>query len=182
MNQNFQTFTLTLTFTVERAVSVDSGENVLNNKLLIDSLRLIHEIIVDAKQFGISLFDLKKTYMIRINNEICLISVLLRLLIDNFLVLAVGVVNRVSVAHEFKQHWAIESCRNQKGRGNSAIFENEKKNESTDEDMDTAAEGANLNEKEPRKRITTVKANETKSNESNFFKNYKPVCLTMALH
>ena len=67
-------------------------------------------------------------------------------------------------------------------RDASTTTQDEKKSESTDEDMDTAAEGANLNEKEPRKRITTVKANETKSNESNFFKNYKPVCLTMALH
>jgi hypothetical protein len=38
-------------------------------------------------------------------------------LIQNYLVLAVGVAYRVYVAHEFRQHWVIESFKNQKGRG-----------------------------------------------------------------
>ncbi len=42
---------------------------------------------------------------------------LIQLLVDNFLVLKVGVVDRVFVAYEFKQHWVIHSFKNQKGRG-----------------------------------------------------------------
>ena len=46
-----------------------------------------------------------------------LLKKLLQFLQENSLVLAVGVVERVYVAHEFKQHWVIQSFKNQKGVG-----------------------------------------------------------------
>jgi hypothetical protein len=158
-------------------LSQDSQENILSNELLVDSLRLIHEIVRDSKQFGISLYDLKKNYINQINSEVCLkmnmIIVLLQLLIDNYLVLAVGVVKRVYVAHEFKQHWVIESCKNQKGRGNSILFENEKKNEISEEEMDQVE---NSNSIGSRKR-NSIKLADDGGNGSSFQKNYKPICL-----
>ncbi len=150
-------------------LSQESEEGFLNEKLLVDSLRLIHEIIMDAKQFGISLFDLKKSYLNRISGAIQLkmdmILALVQLMIDNFLVLAVGVVHRVYVAHEFKQHWVIESCKNQKGRGYANLEADTKQLEDGDSDV--------IEEK----RSPTKKIDKKSSESISFSRNFKPVCL-----
>lgn len=154
-------------------LSQESEEGLLNNKILTDSLKILHELILDSKQFGISLYDLKKAYSSRMATDALkmnIIVVLLQLLIDNFLVLAVGVVKRVYVAHEFKQHWVIESCKNQKGRGFS-LNENETANETNEEtEPNETTEQNKLNRSSNRKI-------EKKPDESNFFKQFKPVCL-----
>lgn len=153
--------------------SSQDSEDFLNNKILTDSLRLIHKLIFEAEQFGISLFDLKQTYLQQIGTD-CLkmnmITVLLQLLIDNYLILAVGVVNRVYVAHEFKQHWVIESCKNQKGRGYT-IQEKEKPVEAI-EIIEIADEEDSLT----KTRISARKI-EKKTEETIIYKQFKPVCL-----
>lgn len=80
-------------------------------------IRLAHELILDAKQFGINLNTLKASIQLKMNQKISLKLVLnvLDILIENCLILSVGVVERVYVANEFKQHWVIQSFKNQKG-------------------------------------------------------------------
>ena len=56
---------------------------------------------------------------------------LLQILLDNFLILSVGVVSRVYVAHQFKQHWVIQSFKNQKGRGFGLFDKTDEKSDSS---------------------------------------------------
>ena len=85
-----------------------------------DYLRSLHEFILDAKQLGITLAHLKRLMQTKHSFFCQRMTALLRLLdilLKSKLVLSVGVVERVYVAHEFKQHWVIQSYKNQKGRG-----------------------------------------------------------------
>lgn len=62
-------------------------------------------------------FDSKRTTL---QTRMLKFKELLQILITNFFVLSVGVVDRVYVAHQFKQHWVIQSVKNNKGRGTSS--------------------------------------------------------------
>jgi hypothetical protein len=79
-------------------------------------LRTIHKIILDSKETGISLYDLKKTSKLQSMN---LLNEMLNLLIKDNLAIAVGVLERVYVAHEFSQPWIINSLKCTKGRSQS---------------------------------------------------------------
>lgn len=62
-------------------------------------------------------FDSKRTTL---QTRMLKFKELLQILIRNFFILSVGVVDRVYVAHQFKQHWVIQSIKNNKGRGTSS--------------------------------------------------------------
>jgi hypothetical protein len=84
-------------------------------------LNSIQEVILDAQQLGVTLAKLKRLVQIKhpsyFEHKMSTLLRLLDILVDSKLVLSVGVVERVYVAHEFKQHWVIQSYKNQKGRG-----------------------------------------------------------------
>jgi hypothetical protein len=85
--------------------------NNLNDmkKQLIEHL---HSIILDSKECGITLYCLKIKISIESMN---LLMEMLDILLKNYLILSVGVCERVYVAHEFCQPWIILSYKNQKG-------------------------------------------------------------------
>lgn len=98
------------------------NESVIRNEAIdyTESIRLIYELIMDARQVGVTLYDLKRTFDSKLDvlkNKMVKFKELIKLMVDNCLVLSVGVVRRVYVAHQFKQHWSIQSFKNQKGRG-----------------------------------------------------------------
>ena len=80
-------------------------------------------LFLDSKQNGITLrylkqeFDSKRTTL---QTRMLKFKELLQILINNFFILSVGVVDRVYVAHQFKQHWVIQSVKNNKGRSTSS--------------------------------------------------------------
>jgi hypothetical protein len=84
-------------------------------------LRIIHSNILDAKQFGVTLFELRRKTNEKLSGEkqatlkINELKRLIGFLIDYYLVLIVGVVEHVFVCHEFKQHWVIQSYKSLKG-------------------------------------------------------------------
>lgn len=96
----------------------------------------------------------------------------MKILLDHYLILAVGVVERVYVAHEFKQHWVIQSMKSRKGRGyygdrEETIIEDEEIENQTEEKEDEnrrnrQKKGQDSGEPQP----TTSMNN-----------NFKPVCL-----
>lgn len=111
-----------------------SNESVIKNDMVdyTESIRLIHEIILDGKQIGVTLYELKKSFDSKLDvlrNKMVKFKGLIQLLLDNFLVLSVGVVRRVYVAHQFKQHWSIQSVKNQKGRGFGLFDRSDEENE-----------------------------------------------------
>lgn len=81
-------------------------------------VRAIHKIILESKEQGISLYNLKHKSKIQSMN---LINEILQLLIKENFVLSVGVVERVYVAHEFCQPWVISSLKCIKGRSQSQL-------------------------------------------------------------
>lgn len=89
------------------------------------TIKLIHQVILDARQFGVTLYDLKTRVneTSRIEVKMNDILSLLKLLLDSYLCLAVGVCQRVFVSHEFKQHWVIQSCKDSKGQFRSILNE-----------------------------------------------------------
>ena len=145
-----------------------------NNKSV--SLRCVYGLVLDSKQFGITLFNLKQLFDSKSQVKVKMngFKQLIKLLLDNNLVLGVGVVDRVYVAHQFKQHWVIQSFKNQKGRGyyNENSFKEESENENEDETVEVQEEQA-----------TTRKSKRSKKNEpSNVVsevasRQFKPVCL-----
>ena len=137
-------------------------------------LRYIHQSIIEAKQFGLSLFCLKKLIEKKYDifeQKMSLLISLLDLLLQNFLIIPVGVVERVYVAHEFKQHWVIQSCKNLKGRS----VRNEESNELIDDDYEEDEENEDqINEDES---INKIKKNDPTQNSNNISKQFKTVCL-----
>lgn len=85
--------------------------NNLNNDNKEDFYR-IHSLILNSKECGITLNALKLKSNI---NSMNLLQKLLNILLKNYLILSVGVCERVYVAHEFCQPWIILSYKNQKG-------------------------------------------------------------------
>jgi hypothetical protein len=79
-------------------------------------LNQIHSLVLEAKECGITLYDLKMKSSIESMNTIMEI---LNILLKNFLILSVGVCERVYVAHEYCQSWIILSYKNQKGCNHS---------------------------------------------------------------
>jgi len=103
---------------------------------------------IDSKQIGITLYELKKAFDLRspvLRTRMIMFKRLVQLLVENFLVLKVGVVERVFVAHEFKQHWVIQSLKNQKGRGDHGSLgrDDERKIEDDNEVISTDNEAEN---------------------------------------
>jgi hypothetical protein len=153
---------------------------------------------LDAKQFGITLFDLRHKTNEKLQNiskekpklvKLRELKLLIDFLIDNYLILPVGVVEPIYVSHEFKQHWVILSYKSLKGRGNldasssnnndvnlSEITETEETNnvsvEAEKEEIPVIELNQSVNEKRPKR----TKTDETNSYASNV-KNFKQVCL-----
>ena len=143
----------------------------------VEYFRFVHKTINDGAQFGVTLSTLK----IKIKDKfgldkasMVLIKELVDLLIENYLVLAVGVVERVLVSFEFKQHWVIESYKNQKGVGGSYSEEESvdiSKEESNEEESDGEDESGRT------KRRSNNKKAKTETAITNTNKNFKKVCL-----
>jgi hypothetical protein len=87
----------------------------------------MHAVVLEAKQFGITLYELRQKVNEILENPLKLnqLRVLLDFLVENYLVLIVGVVEPVYVCHEFKQHWVIQSYKSLKGRGSLEDSTNE---------------------------------------------------------
>jgi hypothetical protein len=76
-------------------------------------LQTIHKTLLNSKVLGLSLYRLRlDTGIVSMN----MMNELLNILIENHLVLRVGITERVYVSHEFCQPWIIFSYKNQKGR------------------------------------------------------------------
>ena len=145
-----------------------------NNKS--DSLRCVYGLVLDSKQFGITLFNLKQLFDSKSLVKVKMVEFkqLIKLLLDNYLVLSVGVVDRVYVTHQFKQHWVIQSFKNQKGRGyyNEHSLKEESENENDDETVEIQEEQTvTRKSKRSRKSDTSNAASELTSRQ------FKPVCL-----
>jgi hypothetical protein len=68
------------------------------------------------------LYDLKKEFdskLPTLARRMLTFLQLIDILVKHFFILSVGVVERVYVAHQFKQHWVIQSVKNNKGRGSN---------------------------------------------------------------
>ncbi|RNA44784.1 General transcription factor 3C polypeptide [Brachionus plicatilis] len=129
-------------------------------------VRLIFEIILATKQFGINLFDLKREANCKIKKiyykqiKMIVLKKILKILTDNHIVLAVGVIERVYVANEFKKHWVIESFKSLRGRGNR-------------DDEDCSNDNQNDHENELQDTTMDKRAKETNAS----LKNFKPICI-----
>jgi hypothetical protein len=155
---------------------IKKNEIILNelNEESGNYLRFIHQSIIEAKQFGLSLFSIKKAIEKKYDifkQKMNLLLSLVDLLIQNFLIIPVGVVERVYVAHEFKQHWVIQSCKNLKGRS--------ARNEEYDElnDLDESDEENDDNQDNDDDRINNIKKNDSVQSNKNLNKQFKTVCL-----
>jgi hypothetical protein len=78
-----------------------------------DQIKTIHQKLFESKEFGLNMYNLRVETGMR---SMDMIKDLLQILIENHLVLQVGVTERVYVTHEFCQPWLIFSYKNQKGR------------------------------------------------------------------
>ncbi len=146
-------------------------------------IRIAHEVILDAKQFGINLASLKRKIEHKMSQKISLKLLLkiLDVLLEHSLILSVGVVERVYVAHEFKQHWIIQSYKNQKGVATTSFTNND------DSDMDIDADSSEdatlrveTKSSSGRRIITRRKSKnlDDSQNESELLtKKFKTVCL-----
>lgn len=130
-----------------------------------ESVQQIYEIILNTKQYGINLFNLKKEANKKIKTknakeiQIIVLKKILKILIDNHLLLAVGVIERVYVANEFKKHWVIESFKSLRGRGNLNDHDSSNENENITNELHDLNNG---------ERIKEIKSN---------LKNFKPICI-----
>lgn len=111
INAFFRSLLVYIPFDVCSVNDLVSREEIKEAKKIL--LIKVHAIIFDAKEIGIPLAELKKKVQEKSMN---LLKEILDILVKEFLVLAVGVVQRVFVAHEFAQPWLISSFKNQKGR------------------------------------------------------------------
>ncbi|CAF0999107.1 unnamed protein product [Brachionus calyciflorus] len=148
-----------------------------------ESIRYIYETVLNSKQLGINLYNLNletNKQLVKDNLSQIKLSVLnklLDLLVINHLILKVGVVDRVYVAHEFKKHWVIESYKNQRGRGffgdeyddNDSEFSKDDKQESEYIDRE---EDLSNSDSRPMRSTTMHKEPITKNS-----KNFKPICI-----
>lgn len=129
----------------------------------------IYEIILGTKQYGINIFNLKKEIGNKVKKkkskeiQIFALKKILKILIDNHLLLAVGVTERVYVANEFKKHWVIESFKSLRGQGN--INDHDSSNDIQNESESTK------NELHGKKNDDLVK--EVNSN----LKHFRPICI-----
>ena len=147
-------------------------------------LNRIHELILDAKQFGITVYDLKKVLPEK-TASIDLIKSQLSLLTENNLVLAVGVTERVYVAFEFKEHWVIKSYKNLKGRGTSrsmSLDTTEEEDEALDplDQDETSQEPVSTSPKRSLRRYQSsskVDTDTTAADQSHLSGQCKQVCL-----
>ena len=87
------------------------------NDLKTNYLKHVHSLIIEAKECGINLYELKAKSSIQSMNALMEI---LNILTKSFSILSVGVCERVYVAHEHCQSWIILSYKNQKGCNHSA--------------------------------------------------------------
>jgi hypothetical protein len=158
----------------------------------IRCLNVIHQLVLEAKQFGVGMFNLKRAVNEKIARNkddprvsIRLIKQLIDVLLAEYLVIAVGVVERVYVAHEFKQHWVIQSYKSLKGRGGASGDLQEEEQETVD--CPPSSSIAQQNEPEggetssvggERLRSKPIKADEELGNSNAAAaKNFKSVCL-----
>lgn len=85
-------------------------------------LHVIRASVLAAQQFGITLFELRHRTNEKLASErlptlqLKQLLKLIEFLVENFVILVVGVVEQVYVCHEFKQHWVIESYKSLKGK------------------------------------------------------------------
>jgi hypothetical protein len=184
---------------------VHSNDLLQSNAQDVQHLRLIYELVIDSKQFGITLFNLKAAFdnqmaknvndssiTSSIENAAVLLKInmkkfksILQILLESCLVLSVGVVERVYVAHMFKQHWVIQSFKNQKGRGifsndNSAAIEEHLESDSDEQvnNNNNNSNDDNLNSNSTiRSSTRNKKLNKIDNNNQPETKQFKPVCL-----
>ena len=95
---------LSLEDLIQQNRSLNESKTVLLNR--------VHSLVLEAKECGITLYELKTKSSIESMNTIMEI---LNILLKDFLILSVGVCERVYVAHEHCQSWIILSYKNQKG-------------------------------------------------------------------
>ena len=162
-----------------------ANESCIGDSSTVQCLKLVHQVILDSKQFGVSLRALKE----RVNEKQPTLTMrqlraLLDLLLEHFLVLAVGVVERVYVTYEFRQHWVIESCKSLKGRGNGTAGggrENEEENDGAEIEEETSVMAATQDEGLPKRvPISPTMFDEladANGDRAQMTKNFKPVCL-----
>ena len=140
-----------------------------------DDLVVLNQIVLEAKQFGINLaqikknFEEKRKFKIKFNSFMRLMNVL----VENYLVLPVGVVYRVYVAHEFKKHWVISSFKCLKGRG---PYKSEEKPEE-EESEESESKHNQLTTVEGKRRVSPRKRPDNSLMIESTQKNFKPVCL-----
>ena len=144
-------------------------------------IRKAHELILDSKQFGLTLNSIKTQLQAQTNETIPLriLEKLLNVLLENYLVLSVGVVERVYIAHEFKQHWVILSCKNQKGVGTSSAT-SEADSDAENVEFDSPEETAPSTTHSSSGRRITRKSQtfENTQNDADLIaKKFKTVCL-----
>lgn len=138
----------------------------------VKCLNRIYECVLEAKQFGITLVNLRAKITPK-PPRMNLLKKLLDLLLGEYLILAVGVVERVYVAHEFKQHWVIQSYKSLKGRGGQSLDESHHAGSASAVDADDVDNDDRSESK--RTRRAPQRADEAENQAES--KNFKPVCL-----
>ena len=145
---------------------------------------------MDGKQFGANLISIKCQMETRIKTNVPLsfIKKIIHVLLEESLVLSVGVVERVYVAHEFKQHWVIQSCKNQKGvcvsSINNAILDSSDCDfmevTNNNKDFDSPEESVNISSGSEKRTVTRSKSQLFESSQSDtdlLSRKFKTVCL-----